>query len=56
MTVSMPMVADVRERLRMLLPQTRQVLLAGADHSFAVTRPGQVAAALTAFWTWGPGW
>lgn len=55
-TASMPIVADVRERLRMLLPQTREVLLVGADHAFAVTRPGQVAAALTAFWARGPGW
>ena len=31
------------------LPQAEDVVLAGADHSLALTHPGEVAAALVAF-------
>lgn len=53
-TDALPIVEDVRERVRMLLPQTEETLVDGANHSFAVTRPEEVAAALEAFWARHP--
>ncbi|MDN5913866.1 MAG: alpha/beta hydrolase [Pseudonocardia sp.] len=49
-TDTIPIVEDIRERMRELLPQTEEVLIEGANHSFAVTRPDEVATALAAFW------
>lgn len=54
-TDSLPIVGEIRERLRGLLPQVEEVLVEGANHSFAVTRPAEVAAALAAFWAQYPG-
>jgi pimeloyl-ACP methyl ester carboxylesterase len=41
--------AEVRELMLAWLPQAEDVVLAGADHSLALTHPGEVAAALVAF-------
>ena len=44
-----PWFAEVRELILSWLPQARDVVLQGADHSLAITHPAQVAAALRAF-------
>jgi pimeloyl-ACP methyl ester carboxylesterase len=41
--------AEVRDLMLAWLPQAEDVVLAGADHSLALTHPGEVAAALVAF-------
>ena len=41
--------AEVRDLMLTWLPQADDVVLAGADHSLALTHPGEVAAALVAF-------
>jgi pimeloyl-ACP methyl ester carboxylesterase len=41
--------AEVRDLMLTWLPQAEDVVLAGADHSLALTHPGEVAAALVAF-------
>jgi pimeloyl-ACP methyl ester carboxylesterase len=41
--------AEVRELMLAWLPQAEDVVLAGADHSLALTHPGEVAAAVVAF-------
>lgn len=51
---ALPIIEDVRVRIRTLLPQTEETLIDGANHSFAVTRPEEVAAALEAFWARHP--
>ncbi len=48
-TESGPWFAEVRELMLAWLPQARDVLLAGADHSLAMTHSAQVAAAISAF-------
>lgn len=54
-TDSLPLVGEIRERVRSLLPQVEDEVVEGADHSLAVTRPAEVAAALAAFWARHPG-
>lgn len=44
-----PWFAEVRELILSWLPQARDVVLPGADHSLAITHPAQVGAALGAF-------
>lgn len=44
-----PLFAEVRDLVRAWLPQTEDVVLAGADHSLAITHPTEVAAVLVAF-------
>ena len=44
-----PWFAEVRQLVLTWLPQADDVVLAGADHSLALTHPGEVAAALVAF-------
>ena len=41
--------AEVRELMLAWLPQAEDVVLAGADHSLALTHPTEIAAALVAF-------
>jgi pimeloyl-ACP methyl ester carboxylesterase len=41
--------AEVRDLMLTWLPQADDVVLAGADHSLALTHPGEVAAALVGF-------
>jgi pimeloyl-ACP methyl ester carboxylesterase len=41
--------AEVRDLMLTWLPQAEDVVLAGADHSLALTHPAEVAAALVAF-------
>jgi pimeloyl-ACP methyl ester carboxylesterase len=41
--------AEVRDLVRAWLPQTEDVVLAGADHSLALTHPAEVAAAVVTF-------
>jgi pimeloyl-ACP methyl ester carboxylesterase len=41
--------AEVRQLMLAWLPQAEDVVLAGADHSLALTHPGEVAAAVVAF-------
>jgi pimeloyl-ACP methyl ester carboxylesterase len=41
--------AEVRDLMLTWLPQAEGVVVAGADHSLALTHPGEVAAALVAF-------
>jgi pimeloyl-ACP methyl ester carboxylesterase len=41
--------AEVRELMLAWLPQAEDVVLAGADHSLALTHPAEIAAALVAF-------
>ena len=41
--------AEVRELMLAWLPQAEDVVLAGADHSLALTHPAQIAAALVDF-------
>jgi pimeloyl-ACP methyl ester carboxylesterase len=41
--------AEVRDLMLTWLPQAEDVVLAGADHSLALTHPGEVAAAMVAF-------
>jgi len=44
-----PWFAEVRELILAWLPQARDVVLEGADHSLAITHSAQVAAAIRAF-------
>jgi pimeloyl-ACP methyl ester carboxylesterase len=48
-TESGPWFAEVRHLILGWLPQAEDVVLAGADHSLAITHPAQVAAAMTTF-------
>lgn len=48
-TGSGPWFAEGRELVLAWLPQAEDVVLAGADHSLAITHPAEVAAALVAF-------
>ena len=41
--------AEVRDLMLAWLPQAEDVVLAGADHSLALTHPAEVAAALVGF-------
>ncbi len=44
-----PLFAEVRDLVRTWLPQTEDVVLAGANHSLATTHPADVAAVLVGF-------
>lgn len=44
-----PLFAEVRELVLSWLPQVEDIVLAGADHSLAMTHPAEVAAALAGF-------
>jgi pimeloyl-ACP methyl ester carboxylesterase len=48
-TESGPWFEQVRDLVLAWLPQAGAVMLAGADHSLALTHPAQVAAAMTSF-------